>query len=61
MTTVLGQLAVYTGRQLTWEDARQSKFAYPPSGQIRLDMDPPVQPGTNGVYPVAIPGTTKLI
>ena len=61
MTTILGQLAVYTGRMVTWDEAMTSKFAYPPQGEIRLDMQAPVKPGDNGIYPVAIPGTTKLI
>jgi myo-inositol 2-dehydrogenase / D-chiro-inositol 1-dehydrogenase len=61
LTTVLGQLAVYTGRQITWEEGLQSKFAFPPQGEIRMDMEPPVKPGADGIYPVAIPGTTKLI
>jgi predicted dehydrogenase len=60
MTSVLGQLAVYTGRQLTWDETLQSKFACPPPGAIQLDQEPPVKPGPDGIYPVAVPGRTKL-
>ena len=61
MASVLGQMAVYTGRRVTWEDAMQSKFAFPPEGEVRMDMEPPVQPGDDGLYPIAIPGITKLV
>lgn len=61
MTSVLGQMAVYTGKQLTWEDVMKEKFAYPPQGEIRMDADPPVKPGADGIYPVAVPGMTKLV
>jgi predicted dehydrogenase len=61
LTTVLGQMAVYSGQQISWEEGLKSKFAMLPTGEIRLDMDPPVKPGPDGIYPVAIPGTTRLI
>ncbi|MHB8972509.1 MAG: Gfo/Idh/MocA family protein [Pirellulaceae bacterium] len=61
MTTVLGQMAVYSGQQIGWFEGLKSKFAYPPAGEIRLDMEPPVKPGADGIYPLAIPGTTKLM
>ena len=60
LTTVLGQMAVYTGQQISWEEGLNSKFAYPPTGDVRLDMQPPVVPGPDGLYPVAKPGDTKL-
>ncbi len=61
LTTVLGQMAVYSGQQISWEEGLKSKFAILPTGEVRLDMDPPVKPGPDGIYPVAIPGTTKLM
>jgi predicted dehydrogenase len=61
MATVLGQLAVYCGQKLKWEDAFKSKFAFPPAGEIKMDTEPPVKPGPDGTYPVAIPGKTKYI
>ena len=61
MTTVLGQMAVYTGQQITWEEGLNSKLAYPPAGEVRMDMEPPVKPGPDGLYPIAKPGETKLI
>jgi len=61
MGTVLGQMAAYSGQRITWKDALASRFAYPPKEEVRLDMEPPVEPGSDGIYPVAVPGKTKLI
>jgi len=61
MATVLGQLAVYTGQRITWKEALDSKFAFPPAGEVTMNTEPPVKPDANGIYPVAIPGQTKLL
>jgi len=61
MVTVLGQLSAYTGKRLTWKEAMDSKFAFPPKGEITMKTEPPVKPGVDGIYPVAIPGQTKLL
>ena len=60
MTCVLGQLAIYTGRQLTWKEALESQFAYLPDGDVTWDTEPPVKPGPGGLYPVPVPGQTAL-
>jgi myo-inositol 2-dehydrogenase / D-chiro-inositol 1-dehydrogenase len=61
MVAVLGQIVCYTGRQLGWKKAYASDFAFPPGGEIDFDTDPPVKPGPDGEYPVAVPGKTRLI
>ncbi|MBM3858067.1 MAG: hypothetical protein FJ395_00275 [Verrucomicrobia bacterium] len=61
MVTVLGQLSAYTGKRLTWKETMDSKFAFPPQGEITMKTEPPVKPGPDGIYPVAIPGKTKLL
>lgn len=60
MVTVLGQLSAYTGKRLTWKELVDSKYAFPPQGEITMTMEPPVKPGPDGIYPVAIPGKTGL-
>jgi predicted dehydrogenase len=60
MLAVLGQIACYTGRQLSWKKAAASDFAFPPLDG-NFQTEPPVQPGPDGLYPVPIPGKTKLI
>jgi len=54
-------MAVYSGQRITWQEALDSKFAFPPPGEITMSTEPPVKPGPDGIYPVAIPGQTKLV
>lgn len=60
LACVLGQMAVYTGQKIDWEEGLNSGFAYPPHDAVRLDMTPPVLPEPDGLYPIAQPGLTKL-
>ncbi len=62
LTTIMGQISCYTGKEVTWEEINQSDFTYAPKPEDCHDgMEPPVKPGENGSYPVYIPGQTKLI
>ena len=60
MVAVLGQIVCYTGRQLGWKKAIGADFAFEPRDG-NFNTDPPVKPGTDGRYPVAVPGVTRLI
>jgi hypothetical protein len=59
MLAVLGQIVCYTGRLLSWKKAASSDFAFEPT-DADFNTKPPVKPGPDGLYPVAIPGKTKL-
>ena len=59
MTAILGQFACYTGKQLDREETLNSSFAYGPK-QCDFTTDPPVKPDERGMYPVPIPGITKM-
>jgi len=62
LTAIMGQLSCYTGKELTWEGMGHSEFCYAPRPEdCQDDMEPPVKPGADGVYPVYKPGVTKLI
>jgi predicted dehydrogenase len=62
MTTVMGQLSCYTGKQVTWDEINASDFYYLPKPEDCHDgMEPPVKPGPDGSYPVPKPGRTKMI
>ena len=62
MVGVLGQLACYSGKPVTWEQAWKSDFSFgPPPEKARLDMEPPTRPGKTGDYPLPMPGVTKLM
>jgi myo-inositol 2-dehydrogenase/D-chiro-inositol 1-dehydrogenase len=60
MVAVLGQMVCYTGRQLGWKKAYDADFAFEPR-QCDFNTEPPVKPGADGLYPVAVPGKTHLI
>ena len=58
---VMGQLACYSGRELTWDQVAKSDFVFSPNIEdVRLDMEPPVKPDENGGYPVPMPGITEF-
>jgi predicted dehydrogenase len=62
MTTVMGQISCYTGKEVTWEQIWASDFYYHVKPEdCRDDMEPPVRPGPDGTYPVPIPGRTRMI
>lgn len=59
--TVMGQLACYAGREISWEQISKSNFSFLPKIQdVRLDMAPPVTPDAAGNYPVPMPGITEF-
>jgi predicted dehydrogenase len=59
MTSILGRLATYTGNVVEWDAALNSGFSLQPS-RYAWDADMPVKPDANGLYPVAVPGSTKF-
>ncbi len=60
MVAILGQLACYSGKQLTWEEAWNSDFHFGPTDGS-FESEPPKKPGPDGNYPIAVPGVTKVI
>jgi len=62
MAAVMGQLSCYTGKEVSWEQAMKSNFMLGPRPEAcSFEMAPPVKPDKNGIYPVPIPGQTKLL
>ncbi len=59
MIGILGTMVAYTGQRITWEDAIESPWVAGPE-EVSFDMEPPVLPDENGIYPVPIPGVTRL-
>lgn len=59
MMAVMGQMVVYTGRQMTWDGAMNSSWKAGPD-ECSLNMEPPVKPEADDTYPVPVPGLTKL-
>jgi hypothetical protein len=59
MLGILAQMVCYTGQEITWEQAMESKPVLGPA-RYAWDADPPVLPGPDGRYPCAMPGITKF-
>lgn len=58
MLAVLGRMVSYSGSAITWEDAMKSQLSLAPS-RYAFDAEPPVKPGKDGRYPIAMPGISK--
>ncbi len=60
MTAVLGRMATYSGRRITWSEAVASDLRLGPE-KYALDAEPPVRPDAAGRYPTALPGITRAL
>jgi len=59
LTAIMGRMATYTGKEITWEQALNSNHILVPDN-LDWDSTPPVIPDENGKYPVPVPGVTKI-
>lgn len=60
MTGILGRMCTYSGQQIEWEDAFNSKIELLPK-TFSWDALPLVLPDDQGFYPVAVPGKTRCV
>ncbi len=60
MLAVLGRMACYSGSAISFQDAMKSPMSLAPA-RYAFDAAPPVMPDKNGLYPIAMPGTTKQV
>ena len=60
MTSILGRMATYSGQVVDWNKAINSGLDLHPK-QYDWNAMPPVFPGADGFYPVAVPGVTKYV
>jgi predicted dehydrogenase len=58
MTAIMGRMATYSGKIVTWDEAFQSELDLSPE-RYAFDATPPVLPAEDGLYPCAVPGSTK--
>jgi predicted dehydrogenase len=57
MTAIMGRMAAYSGKIVEWDAAMQSTLTL--AQEIKSFSDPaPIQPGPNGLYPIAVAGKT---
>jgi len=63
LIAIMGQIACYSGKEITWEQISKSDFCFLPKPEdVRADMQPPAKPGSDGTYPVPFtPGVSKLL
>jgi predicted dehydrogenase len=60
MTAIFGRMATYSGKQLAWNDAVKSELSYAPE-RFAWDAEPKSKPGSDGIYPCAVPGVTRAL
>jgi myo-inositol 2-dehydrogenase/D-chiro-inositol 1-dehydrogenase len=60
MTAILGRMATYSGRMISWDDAINSKVSLLPE-KFAWDANPPVMPNNKGFYPIPVPGDSKTV
>jgi predicted dehydrogenase len=61
-TAIMGRMACESGQMITWEEAFASNLELAPGLEnYTKDSNPPVMPDANGNYPVATPGSAKVL
>jgi len=60
MTGILGRLATYSGKVVTFEEGLNSKISTMPE-RVAWDADPPTLPDEDGFYKIPTPGKTKVV
>jgi hypothetical protein len=60
LTAIMGRYATYSGKVLTWDEALNGSVDLFPD-TLAWDAMPKVLPGSDGYYPYAIPGKTKVV
>ena len=60
LSAILGRMATYTGKKITFEEALNSKLHLMPE-EVTWDTTPPSTPDSKGNYPIPTPGETKFI
>lgn len=59
---ILGRMAAESGKEVTWEQALNSKIELAPGLEnLTWDSPAPVMPNAEGKYPIAMPGFTEAV
>ena len=62
MTSVLGRYASYSGKEVTWDKAINTKVETAPGlADYTFESEPPIKPDADGNYPIPMPGKTMVI
>ena len=60
MTAIMGRMATYSGKVITWDEAMKSELVLVPDN-LDWNSNPPTMPDANGNYEVPIPGKTVVM
>jgi myo-inositol 2-dehydrogenase/D-chiro-inositol 1-dehydrogenase len=60
LTSIMGRMATYSGKVIKWEEALNSNISLFPE-KLAWDALPKLLPGSDGYYPVAVPGKTIVV
>ena len=60
MMAIFGRMLTYSGQNLSWDEAINSKISVMPK-EFSFDATPPVVPDSDGYYPVPVPGRTRVV
>ncbi len=62
MTAILGRMATYGGKPLSYAEALQSELStWPAAGELSWTTEPPTAPDAEGRYPIPMPGRTRVV
>jgi len=60
LVTSMGRMAAHTGQEITYEDILNSDHEFAPGlDKLTMDSPAPLQAGTDGKYPIPMPGIEK--
>ena len=60
MTSILGRLATYSGKPVTWDEAMASEVSLMPK-EFSWEGTPVTVPDENGFYPIPTPGISNVL
>ena len=60
MTAILGRMATYSGKVISWDEAMASTLQLMP-GELTWDSPTPSVPDANGEYPIPMPGKAIVL
>lgn len=62
MTAILGRMATYSGKEITWDEAMATNLKLVPDEEtLSFDSMPPIIPDEFENYPIPVPGKTTFI
>lgn len=60
MTAIMGRMATYSGKVITWDEAMKSDLVLVPDN-LDWNSNPPVMPDANGNYEIPVPGKSVVM